>query len=96
MIKRIEIVAQENYIIPVKETEVTKKAKNLEKNIAKLQKVKTFWIEYVKTTATMVIAKVSNKSEVWYIAFLKFFLYVLNKFNRNYKRKQRYKKEKSK
>ena len=31
LIERIEIVDQENYIIPVRETEVTKKAKNLEK-----------------------------------------------------------------
>ena len=78
-------MGQENYIISVKETEVTKKLKNLEKKkkIAKLQKVKIFWLEYVKTTASIVITKESNKSEVWHLLFLKFFLYVLNKFDKN-------------
>ena len=60
---------QENYIIPVMETEVTKKTKNLEKNIAKLQKAKIFWLEDVKTTASMFIAKESNILGVWYLAF---------------------------
>ena len=38
LIKRIEIVGQENYIISVKETEVTKKVKNLEKKYRKITK----------------------------------------------------------
>ena len=68
---------QENHIIPAKNTEVTKKAKNLE----------NFWLEYVKTTASVVIAKESNMLEVWYPAFLKFFLCVLNQFDKNNERK---------
>ena len=88
MIKRDETVDQENYIIPVKETDDTKKAKNLEKNIAKLQ---IFWQDYVKTNASMVIAK--EILEVWYLAFLKFFLCVLNKFDKNNERKQTHKKQ---
>ena len=84
---------QENYIIPVTETEVTKKTKNLEKNIAKLQKVKIFWLEDVKTTASIVIAKESNILEVWYLAFFKFFLCVLNKFDKSSERQQTNKKQ---
>ena len=68
---------QENHIIPAKDTEVTKKAKNLE----------NFWLEYVKTTVSVVIAKESNILEVWYPAFLKFFLCVLNQFDKNNERK---------
>ena len=44
----------------------------------------------------MVIAKESNKSEVWYLAFLKFFLYIFNKFNKDNERKETHKKDKSK
>ena len=41
----------------------------------------------------MVIAKESNILEVWYLAFFKFFLCVLNKFDKNSERQQTNKKQ---
>ena len=58
--------------LPVRETEVTKKARNLERKFAKLQRVKFFWVEYVKTTVSVALAKESNTLEVWYLVFPKF------------------------
>ena len=55
--------------------------------------LKLFQLEYVKTAASMVIVKESNILEVWYLAFPKFFLCVLNKFDKNNERKQAHKKQ---
>ena len=63
----------------------------MKKNIAKLQRVKIFWLEYAKTTASMVIAK--EILEVWYLPFLWFFLCIWNKFNKNDERKQTHKRQ---
>ena len=47
-IEKLKHVDRGDYAIPVRETDVTKKAENLQNiKIAKLRKVKLFWLNYV-------------------------------------------------
>ena len=48
LIEKLKYVDPRDYAIPVRETDVTKKAENLENiKVAKLRKDKLFWLEYV-------------------------------------------------
>ena len=92
LIEKLKYVDRGDYAIPVRETDVTKKADNLQNiKVAKLRKVKLFWLEYVKISASMVMAKESNILKS--LAFPKFFLCVLNRSDKNNEQKQANKKQ---